>query len=203
MNLPNKLTVSRCVMTLFFVGFMSVEHVLCYAVGYVLFVLACITDYYDGKIARERNLITNFGKLLDPIADKVLVVAALLIMMKIEELKVPAWTVTAILAREFLITGMRALAASDGLVIAANNYGKTKTLLQMIYVFVFLFLAIVIRAFYDYSGFAAQLPSNSHDIIAWIGYASQGFIILVAVYTVYSGVQYVRLNWKNLNLNDI
>ena len=71
MNLPNKLTVARCILTAFFVLFLSIHSVYSFAIGYVVFVVAAITDYYDGKIARERNLVTNFGKLLDPVADKV------------------------------------------------------------------------------------------------------------------------------------
>jgi CDP-diacylglycerol--glycerol-3-phosphate 3-phosphatidyltransferase len=120
MNLPNKLTIARCIMTVFFVGLMSFENFYCYFAAYLVFTVAAITDYYDGKIARERGLVTNFGKLLDPVADKVLLTSAFIMLMKVPELKVPGWAVVVILAREFLVTGARALAAADGEVIAAN-----------------------------------------------------------------------------------
>ena len=126
MNLPNQLTVARFIMALVFVVLMSFHHVVAQSLGYLLFIAATITDFYDGKIARDRNLVTNFGKLLDPVADKVLVVAAFIMLMKNPYLSVPGWTVVAILAREFLITGARSLAASEGVVIAANKWGKTK-----------------------------------------------------------------------------
>ena len=142
MNLPNKLTVARCFMALIFVGLMSFENAFCYLAAYFLFVAAAITDYYDGKIARERNLVTNFGKLLDPVADKVLMVAALIMLMTIPDLRIPGWTIVLILGREFLVTGARSLAAAEGAVIAANKWGKTKTVLQMVYVSAFLLVAL-------------------------------------------------------------
>ena len=143
MNLPNKLTVARCILTAFFVGLLSIENVYCYLVGYIVFVVAAITDYYDGKIARERNLVTNFGKLLDPVADKVLVVSAFVMLLGIPDMNVPPWSIVLILAREFLVTGARSLGAAQGTVIAANKWGKLKTTLQMIYVCTFLFFAVV------------------------------------------------------------
>ena len=140
MNLPNKLTIARCLMAALFVAVMSVPNLYCYIIAYALFCAASLTDYYDGKIARERGLITNFGKLFDPVADKVLMLAAYIMLMGVPGLRIPEWCIVAIFAREFLVMGARALAASDGLVIAANQYGKIKTTLQIIYVLIFLFL---------------------------------------------------------------
>lgn len=195
MNLPNKLTLARCVMAVVFVGLMSFEHLATYAAGYAVFVAAAITDYYDGKIARERNLITNFGKLLDPVADKVLMLAAFIILLGIEDLRVPGWTIVAILAREFLVTGSRALAAAEGEIIAASVAGKTKTVLQMVYVFTFLFFAIVLLALEQYPGLGAWIPGSPEQFTWALGLASRAAIILVAVHTLYSGADFAYRNW--------
>ena len=195
MNLPNKLTLARCVMAVIFVGLLSFESTLSYFIGYIVFTAAAITDYYDGKIARERGLVTNFGKLLDPVADKVLMLAAFLMMIKIPALHIPAWTIVAILAREFLVTGARALAASEGQIIAAATHGKIKTVLQMVYVFVFLFFAFFLQALTDYPSLAQYLPGPAQNYELYIGWSSFVAIMLVAGYTVYSGVQFARENW--------
>ena len=142
MNLPNQLTIARCFMAVVFVGLMSFQNFFSYTLAYVVFIVAAITDYYDGKIARERGLVTNFGKLLDPVADKVLLTSAFIMMMKMPELRVPGWAIVVILAREFLVTGARSLAAAEGEVIAASATGKTKTVLQLVYVFTILFFAL-------------------------------------------------------------
>ncbi len=203
MNLPNQLTLARCVMALLFVGVMSFENVFCYILAYVLFVAAALTDYYDGKIARERNLITNFGKLLDPVADKVLMVAAFIMMVIIPDLRIPGWTIVVILAREFLITGARSLAAAEGAVIAANKWGKAKTVLQMVYVLVFLLAAVLLEAAEMYVQGGGNIPGGLDRWKAVVGNASMVTIIFVAMYTVYSGVQFVRANWKILKLDNL
>lgn len=126
MNLPNKLTLGRIIAVPFFV--------FCYIKGFnvvalILFILASLTDMADGKIARKYNLITNFGKIMDPLADKILVYAAFSIM--VADGTIPAWTLIIILCREFLVAGVRTVAASMGIVIAADMAGKIKTVLQM------------------------------------------------------------------------
>jgi CDP-diacylglycerol--glycerol-3-phosphate 3-phosphatidyltransferase len=203
MNLPNKLTTARCVMAGIFVALMSFEHPVWYFLAYVVFTAAAITDYYDGKIAREQNLITNFGKLLDPVADKVLMLAAFLMMMKIPALHVPGWTIVVILTREFMVTGARALAASEGTVIAAIASGKTKTVLQMVYVFVFLFFAFIFQLWDTYPVTGSWLPGDVAIYKRVIGMASMASITLVAAYTVYSGVEFARINWRKLGLDNI
>lgn len=203
MNVPNQLTVLRLVLTLVFVMVMSVQHPIPYFFGYIVFTIAAITDYYDGKIARQYNLITNFGKLLDPVADKVLMVAGFLVLMTIPDLRVPAWTITLILAREYLVTGARSLAAAEGAVIAANKQGKIKTILQMIYVFTFMFFAFVLEIFSTYPATVVYLPVDLALLKTVIGYASMGSIILVAIYTVYSGIVFARENWSILKLNQM
>lgn len=200
MNLPNKLTLARCVMALIFVGIMSFKNPFGYSAAYILFIAATLTDYYDGKIARERNLITNFGKLFDPVADKVLLSAAFIMLMTIPDLHIPGWTIVAILAREFLVTGARTLAAAEGAIISADRWGKSKTVLQMIYVFTFLFFAILIELMDTYNSLSAALPGGLELYRGVIGWASQAAIVLVAGFTVYSGAQFAKTNWKTLNL---
>ncbi len=203
MNLPNRLTVARFFIALLFVALMSFPNVVCLFLAYLLFIVATITDFYDGKIARDRGLITNFGKLLDPVADKVLIVAAFIMLMGNRYLHVPGWTIVVIIAREFLVTGARSLAASDGVVIAANKWGKTKAVIQMIYVFTFLFLAIVARILDTFGDIATRFPeavSLSKEVIRT---ASFWAMVFVAIYTVYSGIQFARINWKTLNIENV
>lgn len=138
MNLPNKLTVLRVVMIPFFAVFMLAQTAPGGEItqGYdkwvalVIFVVASLTDYFDGRIARKRNLITNFGKLMDPLADKLLVCAALVCLVALE--RISAWIVILIIAREFVISGVRQIAAESGRVIAASYWGKFKTASQMV-----------------------------------------------------------------------
>jgi CDP-diacylglycerol--glycerol-3-phosphate 3-phosphatidyltransferase len=204
MNLPNQLTVARLVMALAFVGLMSFPSLPTYLIAYVVFILATITDYYDGKIARERNLVTNFGKLLDPVADKVLLVGALVMLMQVPGLRVPSWCVVAIIAREFLVTGARSLAASEGVVIPANVWGKTKAVIQMVYVFVFLALAIIGDLFDSLAAFlvAEWWASFLRFYHRAVTIGSFWAIIFVALFTIYAGLQFMRINWRAMNLGN-
>ena len=162
-----------------------------------------ITDYYDGKIARAQNLITNFGKLLDPVADKILMVAGFIMLMRVPDLKIPGWAVVAILAREYLITGARSLAASDGVILPANAWGKAKTAIQMTYVFVILALVILWRIVLAVPALQAALPGEQAAYSAWLEHLSLAGIILVAVYTLYSGIQFTWVNWNALRLHQL
>lgn len=127
MNLPNKLTVIRILCVPIFIAFYVTEH---FYVATAIFIAASLTDMLDGKIARERGLVTNFGKIMDPLADKILVISAFVLL--VEETQVASWMLIVILAREFIVSGLRTVAASDGIVIAAGMSGKIKTVLQMI-----------------------------------------------------------------------
>ena len=127
MNTPNKLTVARMIMVPFFVLFIltgwggEANRYICL----VIFAAASITDWFDGKLARKYNLVTNFGKFMDPLADKLLVCSALICMIELDRL--PAWMVIVVIAREFIISGFRLIASENGVVIAANYWGKFKT----------------------------------------------------------------------------
>ena len=170
MNLPNKLTVGRVIAVPFFI----VAYIMgMFWVALIIFIAASVTDLLDGKIARARGLVTNFGKIMDPLADKILVYSALCLF--IEFGLIPAWMLIIILAREFAIAGMRTVAASEGKVLAAGMSGKIKTVLQMIAVPVMML--------------GQAIPSL--PIIGTIGY-----IVFVAslVMTVYSGAEYIIKN---------
>ncbi|HOL19953.1 MAG TPA: CDP-diacylglycerol--glycerol-3-phosphate 3-phosphatidyltransferase [Candidatus Hydrogenedens sp.] len=199
-NLPNQISIARCFLAIVFVVFMSFTHWISFSLAYVTFTCAAITDYWDGKIARQTKSVTKFGQLIDPVADKVLMVAAFIMMMKLEELKIPGWCVVVILAREFLVTGIRALAAADGNIIPADPWGKLKTVLQMVYVFVFLLLATTRRFLLD-----VPLPCIPEDMIQWgdpwLAQASLIAIIFVSFYTLYSGFELIWKNWQSLRLD--
>ena len=132
MNTPNKLTVARMIMVPFLVLFMLTgwggdanRYI-----SLVIFVAASVTDWFDGKIARKYNLVTNFGKFMDPLADKLLVCSALICLIALD--RIPAWIVIVIISREFIISGFRLIAADNGVVIAASYWGKFKTASQMV-----------------------------------------------------------------------
>ena len=194
MNLPNRLTIIRLILVPVFVFLMSMDHLATYVLAYIVFMVASITDYWDGRIARERNLITNFGKLMDPLADKVLMAAAFVMLMEVPVLTVPGWAIVAIIAREFLITGARSVAAPGGKVLAANIWGKVKTVMQMTYIYTFLFLAIVAKLVESWAGDYVDVYG------AVLGRASLVGIIIVALFTVYTGLQFAQSNWKELRL---
>ena len=201
MNLPNRLTVARLFLTAFFVAAMTsawrmtatsgpppaMSWAWGYTAGLLLFIAASITDYLDGEIARRRNLITDFGKLMDPLADKVMMAAAFICL--IPEHAIPSWAVIVIISREFLITGLRLLAAGKGVVLSADKLGKHKTAWQIICVLYF--LALLSLAEMQRAGWFS-LGMMWTD--AWkVG--GPLLIALVLVLTLYSGVGYVRRNW--------
>ena len=131
MNLPNKLTMFRVILIPFFVVFLLVDITpVDKWIALAVFIIASLTDMLDGKIARKYNLVTNFGKFMDPLADKLLVCSALVCLVAVD--RIPAWMVIVIIAREFIISGFRLVASDNGVVIAASYWGKFKTTFQII-----------------------------------------------------------------------
>ncbi len=175
MNLPNKITMLRVIMIPIFVAVLLIEFPYHQPIAAALFIVAALTDSLDGYLARSRNLITDFGKFMDPLADKLLVCSALICFVQLGS--VPAWMVIIIIAREFAITGLRTLAASDGIVIAASKWGKAKTVSQM--------LAIVIILFNNWPFSLLNIPMGT--IMIWIA----------TILTLISGIDYLILN-KNV-----
>lgn len=188
MNLANKLTLLRVIMVPFFVVFMLVDAIpLNYLWAVIVFALASITDLLDGKIARKYNMITNFGKFLDPLADKVLVAAALICMV---ELKWTAsWLVAIIIAREFMVSGVRLVVASGDskTVVAASIWGKLKTASTMVAIVVIMALHVIIQ--FDGALLANFPVSLISDILMYISTAL----------TVISGVQYLYAYRKDIS----
>ncbi len=136
MNLPNKLTIFRVILIPFFVFFMLAPYFPEYGkyIAVTIFIVASLTDMLDGKIARKYNLVTNFGKFMDPLADKLLVCAAMICLVATGQLA--SWIVIIIISREFIISGFRLIAADNGIVIAASYWGKFKTVFQMLMIIV-------------------------------------------------------------------
>ena len=191
MNLPNKLTIARMVMIPVFILFFYLHFTAHYFVALAVFGVACLTDLFDGKIARKYNLVTNLGKFLDPIADKVLVLSALVIMLtrplifvaNLGEcaLIVAGCGVALILAREIIVSGFRMVAASSGMVIAADIFGKYKTTCQDISIVV-----LIIGA-----GVGELTDHIAGDIVNYIGLA---FFAIAVILTVVSGINYLVKN---------
>jgi CDP-diacylglycerol--glycerol-3-phosphate 3-phosphatidyltransferase len=194
MNLPNQLTVARFFLTLLFVAMLSVTWRYANTAALALFVLAGLTDYADGEIARRYKLETNFGRLMDPLVDKIMLAAAFICL--VPDGALPAWAAVIIISREFLITGLRLLAASQGIVLGADKAGKHKTAWQMVTVIYFL----VLLSFREVA-WAAGAPTALSGIGYWYGIAwnwgGKALIALALLLTLYSGCQYL---WKNRNL---
>lgn len=145
MNLPNKLTISRFILTVAFLAVIYLQVPFHVTIALVLFCVAGISDFLDGQIARRRQLITNFGILMDPLADKIMVCSAFIAFVGLDW--IPAWMVVIIVARELAITGLRLLAASKNVVLAAEGYGKHKTISQIVAI-----ISILVLHSYDQWG---------------------------------------------------
>tara|TARA_B110000263_G_C15014073_1_gene376459 strand:- start:27 stop:614 length:588 start_codon:yes stop_codon:yes gene_type:complete len=194
MNLPNKLTVSRLILTAIFLLAMFVEFPFHITAALVLFVAASLTDLFDGIIARRRNLVTDFGKLMDPLADKVLICSAFIAFIELEWM--PAWMVIVIVARELAITGLRLLAASKNIVLAAERQGKNKTISQITAA-----IALLVTHSHADWGIVGQLFAFEIAGHAWAWWVAEISKWVAVVLTALSGFLYL---WKNreVYLND-
>lgn len=172
MNLPNKLTCLRMVMIPFFVLFMYLSFPAARYIALVIFIAASLTDTADGYIARKYDLVTDFGKFMDPLADKLLVCSALICLVDSRE--IAGWVVIIIIAREFIISGFRLVAADNGIVIAASWWGKIKTIVQMALIIVMLLNVPALRTL---------------EII---------LTVAAVILTVVSLIDYIRKNYKVL-----
>ena len=179
MNLPNKLTIARMSMVPLFMIALMFNTDSSRILATVIFALASLTDMLDGQIARKYNMVTNFGKLMDPLADKVLTAAAMICLVELGDLA--AWIAVLIIFREYLITGLRSVAASENIVVAANIWGKVKTVCQM-FALMFLMLKPQIVALCGI------------NIGLWLMYAA-------VILTVYSGLDYVLKLNKQITWN--
>ena len=188
MNLPNKLTLLRVFLIPFFLICMYLKFPSHYMAALAIFSAASITDALDGKIARSRNLVTNFGKFLDPLADKVLVLAALAVFVEIPDIRVGAIPLIIISAREFMVSGLRLLAANSGVVVAAGLWGKLKTAFTMIAIITAL---VWLSACHDFS---FNFPQTFCDIVdIWL---IPALIWISTVLTIISGAIYLKGYWN-------
>lgn len=178
LNLPNKLTLIRMFLAPIYLALMLIEFPYHYIVALAVFSVASLTDMLDGKIARKNNLITVFGKLLDPLADKMLTTAALLAFMR--EGWCSIWIVMIVLTREFAVAGVRLIATAQGIVIPANYWGKAKTVSQMVFTIVIMLLAELDATFDIFANVGWFTLARVSNIMLWI----------TAVLTVVSGITY-------------
>ena len=187
MNLPNRLTVSRLVLTIIFVAAVSTNFPFHHTLALGLFIVAAVTDYVDGEIARRYSLITDFGKLMDPLVDKIMTAAAFVCLVPLQA--IPAWVAIVVITREFLITGLRLLAVAKGRVRAADPIGKHKTSWQIATVIFFLTLL----SFQELVLIAPGSPLDSHWRQLWIygGWMVSGVAVAL---TIYSGADYL---WRH------
>lgn len=172
MNLANKLTILRIILVPIFLVFIAIKIPYGLYIATFIFIVAAITDKLDGYIARSRNQITRFGKIMDPLADKLLVTAALVSLVEFR--MIPAWISMIIIAREFAVTGLRSVAASEGNVISASNLGKAKTVTQIIAI-----IAALINI------------SQKHPFFTYVFYISMTIAVIV---TIISGIDYFYKN---------
>jgi CDP-diacylglycerol--glycerol-3-phosphate 3-phosphatidyltransferase len=202
MNLANKLTVARICMVPFYILFMELGGFYNTILALLVFSVASITDFFDGKIARQNKTVTSLGIFLDPLADKLLISAAFICFADIPMLGITAWMVIAIIAREFLITGLRSIAASKNVIIPADKSGKFKTTSQITVIVIIMVILIVKEAFFKFAGVTPDiLKFYDHG-----AYSALSIIIdkipfwatfYAVVLTIVSGLNYM---WKYRSL---
>ena len=206
MNLANKLTMGRIIAIPFFILFMFMGNISTRVAALLIFILAALTDVYDGIVARHREEVTNFGKFIDPLADKLIVSAALISFVQLRELSIPAWMVILVISREFIITGLRSVAASRGTIIPASLSGKFKTTSQMVVIITILIILIVNAVLKNYW---QVTPLELQTFLGWrkvLGYildrAPYWLMLLVTALTVISGFNYIFRN-KHILFEEI
>jgi len=185
MNLPNKLTLSRIGLTFVFMFFLFTKWPYGKAAALAVFALASFTDYADGMIARKRGIVSDFGKFMDPIADKVLILAAFLAFVEMK--LIPAWTVLIIIFREFVILGLRILGIIKGHIVAATRAGKHKTVSQVVTVF-FVLIYLMIRDYGVNSGFWSSAVESVFRHLIFV------LMFITVMLTLVSGALYILKN---------
>lgn len=191
MNTPNKLTVLRLIFVPFYVFFLlmpSIPHH--YIIAVLLFGASAYTDYLDGKIARERNMITDFGKFADPLADKIMVLAALACFVQIE--LTDAVVLILIVAREFTVTSIRLVASSQGKVVAANIWGKVKTVSQIIAILIVMIMQYIL----ELNTLKIIQLQNTEQMIFIFNIIGNVFMWISVIFTLLSGIIYIIQNFE-------
>lgn len=194
MNLPNKLTVLRIFLVPFFIASLLVSFPHHYAVALVFFIIASVTDYFDGKIARKHNLVTDFGKFLDPLADKILVISALICFVSLG--LCDCILVIIVLFREFAVTSVRLVAASQGNVVAANIFGKIKTVTQMIAI-----IAVFVLQYILELATLGIIPIGANVDLSFIFFVIAEILLWISTFfAILSGIIYIYQNKKYISV---
>lgn len=168
MNLANKLTLLRIALVPVFLVFISINTPVTIAISTFVFITAAITDQLDGYVARSRNQVTKFGKFMDPLADKLLVTSALVALVQFGI--IPTWIAMIIIGREFAVTGLRSIAASEGVVIAASYWGKIKTVTQMTTIIAYLISLFIKFSFIETIAFIALIAATISTVVSGVDY---------------------------------
>ncbi|MDU5111430.1 MAG: CDP-diacylglycerol--glycerol-3-phosphate 3-phosphatidyltransferase [Clostridium sp.] len=193
MNLANKLTMLRIFLVPLFLIFIAVQDIPYGTfIATFIFIIASLTDQLDGYIARSRNQVTNFGKFMDPLADKLLVTAALISLVELQV--VPAWATVIIISREFAVSGLRTIAASEGKVIAASMWGKVKTVTQIAAI-----ISLLLQVNVGTSKYLISLVSSSEIIKKLIMDGPRVLLLIAVIMTIVSGYDYFKKNIKIIN----
>lgn len=193
MNLANKLTMLRIFLVPLFLIFIAVQDIPYGTfIATFIFIIASLTDQLDGYIARSRNQVTNFGKFMDPLADKLLVTAALISLVELQV--VPAWATVIIISREFAVSGLRTIAASEGKVIAASMWGKVKTVTQIAAI-----ISLLLQVNVGTSKYLISLVNSSEIIKKVIMHGPRVLLLIAVIMTIVSGYDYFKKNIKIIN----
>ena len=195
MTLANKITLARAALSIAMFIFILLPFAWARFVATLIFILAASTDWVDGKIARETNTITPFGAIVDPFVDKILVIAAFFAFVGIRNLNVPIWAVFFILLRELMVSNLRAIAALDGKVMAAERWGKFKTVIQMVAIGTIFFVLLMYHLSYLLGGIGQEISVFLFVLLCKIPYVAT---VIAAVITWVSMISYLRNNWDLL-----
>ena len=185
MNMANRLTISRIILTFVFMFFLFCKGVFAKSAAFLIFSLAALSDFLDGRIAKQKNIISDFGKFMDPVADKILVLAAFAAFVQMHLIE--AWMLVIIIARELLITSLRLFALNKGKILAASRSGKHKTAFQIFVIFCilgFILFKEVMLRFFTWNPAWEKFFDHGVNILMWI----------VVILTLYSGISYL---WEN------
>ncbi|MBL0350558.1 MAG: CDP-diacylglycerol--glycerol-3-phosphate 3-phosphatidyltransferase [Elusimicrobia bacterium] len=205
MNLPNKLTVARLASVPFFLLCVSWDNVYARLGALLIFVGAGITDLVDGHIARTRNMVTPLGVFLDPLADKLIITAAFISFIELRDLHIPAWMIVAIVGREFVLTGLRAVAASQGQIMGADDGGKFKTSIQNTAIIAILVALLVASGLERFGGHSIESlyarggwRGDAARVLDWVPF---WMAFGATLFSLVTGVSYLRKHWALLKEN--